>query len=105
MAKLKKRIAGEANRRTREILREPVWRGCKDMGPFGAVSSMGKPTTTTGGTPRRKECILKTGEWENFFSRRCLGGNAGRSLIFGARSDAIGVLSLLFAGEREGGGN
>ena len=73
----------------------------------GAVWSSqqhGQTDYSDGGTPRRKECISKTGEWENFFSSRCLGGNPGRSLIFGARSDAIGVLSLLFAGEREGGG-
>jgi len=58
-----------------------------------------------GGTPRKKECILKMGEWEKIFSWRCLGGNPGRTLIFGARNDAIGVLSLLFASEREGEGN
>jgi hypothetical protein len=31
-----------------------------------------------GGTPRRKECIWKTGEWEKFFSRRCLEGTSLR---------------------------
>ena len=103
VANVKIRIAGAANRRTCEILREPGRRGCKDMGPFGAVSSMGKPTTTTGGL-RVKSILAEAGRKGKYFLLQFPEGKLLETQISCGQRAAFVVLSVRFLCRGKGEG-
>src|SRR5580700_7493437 len=101
VAKHKKRKAGAAKRAEREILPKPGLRGWRDRGPFRSVSSMANRLR---GTPPCRRVTGKRRHGENIFSSGCLDANPWCGEILSGRNGVFGVLSLLFAGDREGGG-